>query len=52
MGSFAVIRADDASKLKTALADLERHGNLTFVDAPKEMSLDFADSNTARRHAT
>jgi len=43
MESFAVIRADDTSKLKTALADLERHGSLTFVDAPKEMSPDFAD---------
>ncbi len=43
MESFAVIRADDTSKLKTALADLERHGDLTFVDTPKELNPDFAD---------
>ncbi len=43
MESFAVIRADDDSKLKTALADLERHGGLTFVDVPKELNPDFAD---------
>jgi len=43
MESFAVIRADDTSKLKTALADLERHGDLTFVDMPKELNPDFAD---------
>ncbi|MDI6888978.1 MAG: DUF356 domain-containing protein [Methanocellales archaeon] len=43
MESFAVVRADDTSKLKTALADLERHGGLTFVDTPKELNPDFAD---------
>ncbi|CAJ37535.1 DUF356 domain-containing protein [Methanocella arvoryzae] len=43
MESFAVIRADDQTKLNTAISDLQRHGGLTFAIAPKELKPASAD---------
>ena len=44
MNSMAVIRADDASKLKTAIYDLIRYANLTFSDKARKLEPMFADS--------
>lgn len=43
MESFAVIRADDPSKLNTAISDLQRHGGLTFTSSPRELDPESAD---------
>jgi hypothetical protein len=43
MESFAVIRADDQTKLNTAISDLQRHGGLTFATTPKELKPATAD---------
>lgn len=43
MQCFVVVRSDRESKIKTALADLERHGNLTIDGMPKELAPEVAD---------
>lgn len=42
--SFAVVRADDISKVKTALCDLVRYANLNFVGSAKRLEPAFADN--------
>ena len=44
MNSFAVIRADDMSKVKTALYDLIRYAHLTFDGKPRKLEPAFADN--------
>ena len=44
MNSFAVVRADDISKVKTALCDLVRYANLTFDGKPRKLEPAFADN--------
>jgi hypothetical protein len=44
MNSLAVIRANDNSKLKTALRDLVRYGHLSYTDVPKKLEPSFADN--------
>lgn len=44
MNSFAVVRADDISKVKTALCDLIRYAGLSFVGKPKKLEPTFADN--------
>lgn len=43
MESFAVIRADSATKVHTALLDLRRYGRMVFSDVPKYIKPDYAD---------
>lgn len=43
MESFAVIRADSATKVNTALLDLRRYGRMVFSDVPKYITPDYAD---------
>jgi len=43
MQCFLIIRSDKESIIKTALADMERHGNLTIEDAPKVLEPEVAD---------
>lgn len=43
MQCFVVVRSDKESKIKTALADLERHGNLTIEGKPKVLAPEVAD---------
>jgi hypothetical protein len=43
MESFAVIRADSAIKVHTALLDLRRYGQMVFSDVPKLISSNYAD---------
>ncbi len=42
--SFAVIRADDISKVKTALCDLVRYAGLNFASSAKRLEPAFADN--------
>jgi uncharacterized protein len=44
MNSFAVIRADDMSKVKTSLCDLIRYASLTFEGKPRRLEPAFADN--------
>jgi hypothetical protein len=44
MNSMAVVRADDASKVKIALYDLIRYANLTFSDGARKLDPTFADN--------
>ena len=44
MNSFAVVRADDLSKVKTALCDLIRYAHLTFGGKPRRLEPAFADN--------
>lgn len=44
MNSFAVVRADDMSKVKTALCDLIRYAHLTFDGKPRKLEPVFADN--------
>ena len=44
MNSMAVVRADDASKVKIALYDLVRYANLTFSDQARKLEPTFADN--------
>ena len=44
MNSMAVVRADDASKVKIALYDLVRYANLTFSDRARKLEPTFADN--------
>ncbi|MCX9014445.1 MAG: DUF356 domain-containing protein [Candidatus Methanoperedens sp.] len=41
---MAVVRADDMSKVKTAICDLIRYGQLTFVDKARRLEPTFADN--------
>jgi hypothetical protein len=41
--SFAVVRADDISKVRTALSDLIRYAGLNFVGNAKRLEAVFAD---------
>lgn len=44
MNSFAVVRADDMPKVKTALCDLIRYAHLTFERKPRKLEPAFADN--------
>lgn len=44
MNSFAVIRGDDISKIKTVLCDLIRYAHLTFDGKPRKLEPAFADN--------
>jgi hypothetical protein len=44
MNSMAVVRADDASKVKIALYDLVRYANFTFSDKARKLEPSFADN--------
>lgn len=44
MNSMAVVRADDASKVKITLYDLIRYANLTFSDGARKLDPTFADN--------
>lgn len=44
MNSLAVVRADDVSKVKTAVLDLVRHGHLTIDDKARKLEPAFADN--------
>ncbi len=44
MNSLAVIRADDSSKLRTALRDLVKYGHISYADVPKRLEPGLADS--------
>jgi hypothetical protein len=43
MRSFALVRADDPDKVKIALHDLERYGNIQFSDTPRCIESGYAD---------
>jgi hypothetical protein len=42
--ALILIRGENNSKLLNAIADMERHGNLSLVSKPKIINADFADS--------
>ncbi|VVB95184.1 Uncharacterised protein [uncultured archaeon] len=44
INSLAVVRADDMSKVKTALCDLVRYGHLSFADKARRLEPGFADN--------
>ena len=44
MNSLAVIRANDSSKLRTALHDLVKYGHMSYANVPKRLEPGFADS--------
>ncbi|KCZ72272.1 hypothetical protein ANME2D_01677 [Candidatus Methanoperedens nitroreducens] len=44
INSLAVVRADDISKVKTALCDLVRYAHLTFADTARRLEPSFADN--------
>lgn len=44
MNSFAVVRADDMSKVKISLCDLVRYAHLTFDGKPRRLEPAFADN--------
>ncbi len=41
--SLAVVRAEDMTKVNTALCDLVRYAHLTFADGARELEPVFAD---------
>jgi len=43
MEAYAVIRADNELKLKTAINDLKKHGKLEFNILPKQLPPEYAD---------
>jgi len=43
MKAFAVIRADDSTKVKTALHDLVRYGHISFEGKPRSIEPSVAD---------
>src|SRR5665648_395811 len=43
MNAFAIIRADQLSKVKIALNDLVQYGNLSFGNSPRLISPAYAD---------
>jgi hypothetical protein len=42
--ALILIRGENNSKLANAIADMERHGNLTLTTKPKVIDANFADS--------
>src|SRR3972149_5106520 len=44
INSLAVVRADDMSKVKTALCDLVRYARLSFADKARRLEPAFADN--------
>ncbi len=44
MNSLAVIRANDNSKLRTALRDLVKYGHMSYSGVPKKLEPGFADN--------
>ncbi len=44
MNSLAVIRANDNSKLRTALRDLVKYGHMSYSSVPKKLEPSFADN--------
>ena len=42
--ALILIRGENNSKLLNAIADMERHGNLSLVSKPKIINANFADS--------
>ncbi len=44
INSLAVVRADDMSKVRTALCDLVRYARLTFADKARKLEPAFADN--------
>ncbi|VVB94795.1 Uncharacterised protein [uncultured archaeon] len=44
MNSMAVVRADDAAKVRIALYDLVRYGHMTFADHARKLEPTFADN--------
>ena len=44
VNALAVVRADDMSKVKTALCDLVRYARLTFADKARRLEPAFADN--------
>ncbi len=44
INALAVVRADDMSKVKTALCDLVRYARLTFADKARRLEPAFADN--------
>ncbi len=44
MNSMAVVRGDDASKVKIALHDLVRYAHMTFADSARKLEPTFADN--------
>lgn len=44
MNSFAVIRADDADKVRVALSDLQKYAHLTFDGDARRLDPAFADN--------
>ncbi len=44
INSLAVVRADDISKVKTALCDLVRYAHLNFADKARRLEPAFADN--------
>ena len=41
--ALILVRGENNSKLLSAIADIERHGNLNIVSKPKVIGADFAD---------
>ena len=44
INSLAVVRADDNSKVRTALCDLVRYAHLTFAGSARRLEPAFADA--------
>lgn len=44
MQSFAVIRADNITKVHTTLLDLRRYGRMVFAGPPKTIAPEYADT--------
>ena len=44
MNSMAVVRANNAAKVRTALYDLVRYGHMTFADHARKLEPVFADN--------
>ena len=42
--ALILVRGENNSKLLNAIADMERHGNLTLISKPKVIDASFADS--------
>jgi len=43
MKSFALVRADNSDKVKIALHDLERYGDIQFSATPRSIEANYAD---------
>ena len=43
MKSFALVRADNSDKVKIALHDLERYGDIQFSASPRSIEANYAD---------